>query len=606
MTWTHCTNAEIADTLDCPTCGLSKAAWTVTLNATRTFVVAKRSTGRAKTSWLEVELPGLPGAAVEVELPDGRVVAARLDGAGRHREEGLYPGDCRVRFPERAATWTSAASDEERAVHAPDDEGWITCATDRRHVFAAAAPGVRLTWPPAGEHRQWVNLGADAARPERGSRLKVQVATDGPAFARVLPGPDNSRRDRPRPGVVAPPPGEDGVIDLGAPRGEVTLEVELGLAGGDVFEVQVGATRACADASVRVTTWRRLDYQLTRSAAQPPFDLAPAREAFARVFVDLQQVHEVVLAPDRPGTPPGAWLPDTALPADDPPRPAGPRLVYGNHNHRWFDGLFAGPPGPAPCAHVVVVDGVYDGNQPGGAPHRQTLEFTLTSPEDPGRSIERSAETRLLPVAVQDGRHCLIEGVWASEAPPGHPDHGRTGVVRPDDLTIKWRLRVAVKLAGVVAGDGAPPPGAAPTDAATRHPVRVRLDLHVALGPKEGRSMGALAAVVFTPTPGWISPTVVHELGHALRQAGTVAPPGLDLADHGRFYKGKTHNGPHCAHGLTDEQFAERSFSAFQGACVMWGSKDETRPPTLHFCPRCAPFVRADHFTGFGVLAEDP
>ncbi len=164
-----------------------------------------------------------------------------------------------------------------------------------------------------------------------------------------------------------------------------------------------------------------------------------------------------------------------------------------------------------------------------------------------------------------------------------------------------------MQLTDVVPGDGVPPEGRPATDPDVRHPVRVRLQLHVAMGPTEGRSTGQQVAILFTPHARWFQAVVVHELGHALRQAGTVEPPGLRLADHGRIYKDKWgHRGPHCAHGLTDEQFRPYRKPDAAGTCVMWGAKDEAREPRLEFCERCAPFVRADHCMTLGFTFDDP
>ena len=57
-----------------------------------------------KADWIGISMAcsGRPvaGAAWEVKLPNGEVVAGRLDGNGKTRLEGLDPGQCTVTFPE--------------------------------------------------------------------------------------------------------------------------------------------------------------------------------------------------------------------------------------------------------------------------------------------------------------------------------------------------------------------------------------------------------------------------------------------------------------------------------------------------------------------------
>jgi len=57
-------------------------------------------------TWIEILLKDEQGAAVpgepyEIEMPDGRVHSATLDHQGFARIDGIDPGTCKVRFPER-------------------------------------------------------------------------------------------------------------------------------------------------------------------------------------------------------------------------------------------------------------------------------------------------------------------------------------------------------------------------------------------------------------------------------------------------------------------------------------------------------------------------
>jgi hypothetical protein len=92
------------DTDPCPECGLSKAEWTIKVEATRTFQVATRRRKKKRTGWIEVQLvnwTGAPmsGAAYRIALPSGQVKKGELDADGLVRLEQLPEGACEVSFP---------------------------------------------------------------------------------------------------------------------------------------------------------------------------------------------------------------------------------------------------------------------------------------------------------------------------------------------------------------------------------------------------------------------------------------------------------------------------------------------------------------------------
>ncbi len=65
-------------------------------------------------TWIEILLTDesgavVPGEPYEIEMPDGRVHSATLDHEGFARVEGIDPGTCQVRFPERCNdSWARA------------------------------------------------------------------------------------------------------------------------------------------------------------------------------------------------------------------------------------------------------------------------------------------------------------------------------------------------------------------------------------------------------------------------------------------------------------------------------------------------------------------
>ncbi len=127
MPWSHCDDDAIPDDAPCAACGLTKAEWTVQLDATRTFAVAAKGRGKRKRdAWIEVQLVGpggapMAGAAYRIALPDSRVKQGELDEEGKVRLEKLRAGTCEVSFP--------GAIDE-----AAERE------TGERHVFELALP----------------------------------------------------------------------------------------------------------------------------------------------------------------------------------------------------------------------------------------------------------------------------------------------------------------------------------------------------------------------------------------------------------------------------------------------------------------------------------
>ena len=60
----------------------------------------------APTSWISFDLKDDKGTAVpnepyEVTLPDGSIRTGSLDGEGRARLDGIPPGQCQIKFPQK-------------------------------------------------------------------------------------------------------------------------------------------------------------------------------------------------------------------------------------------------------------------------------------------------------------------------------------------------------------------------------------------------------------------------------------------------------------------------------------------------------------------------
>ncbi len=530
--------------------------------------------------WVEVSSvdeqdAALPDAAFRVTA--GQEVRDRNTGSsGTRKEEYLPPGPVKVEWlkPWHLIEWV-------------DEKG------PKRKAKVKKVPPAKLVWPEAGAHTQWVNMPADDAKPEQGHTIKLRVTLlEGKAgdkvYARLTPGEDNSARNDPKPefvgGTTAAWCPDGGVeAELTEDGGEVELELELGLAGGDVFVVAVGGTEDCDDEAVTITSWRRVFYQVTRAPDSTFPDTSVLDAALKDVFIEYVPYHEVTIA--EGDVPAGSFMS-----AGDLGRGSGKLLVVGDHNLDQLKAKFQDDQAPI-GAHVIVCDAQYDGGEP-GSPHEQTIEAEAIH----GKKTITIGDPELYDVfatAIQDGQPSLQPGsTWESTAPSGHADAGKRGDLTAADVvfgvgTTRDKVQVVLPAdAAAIVGDGAN----------GRHPVKLTLKLRVARGPFLGEAAGKHQLIVRLPDDGAMNGVLVHELGHAIKQALVEVAPGLDQADHGRTYTEHGHQGHHCAFGLSDAEFNEPDYSFKTGACVMFGggSAEDGAPNGGKFCEKCRPFVLAE------------
>jgi hypothetical protein len=113
MPWKHCEHKFILDDEDCPTCGISKEAWTLEIDQTRLFQISRKK----KPLVLELRdgARPIPGEPYRVTLPDGRVLEGKLDEKAQV-EVGAAAGKepVRAEFPQRSAVFQIAPSVEAR------------------------------------------------------------------------------------------------------------------------------------------------------------------------------------------------------------------------------------------------------------------------------------------------------------------------------------------------------------------------------------------------------------------------------------------------------------------------------------------------------------
>lgn len=147
MPWEHC-GAEILDDQLCPSCGVSKDAWTIEWNATRVFKVQRTGQKKHFLRLLLVDGAGAPvaGEPFSARLPDESVVEGALDDFGTAKLAAT-PGRALVCFPDRSAeTLQACESNEDRVATWEGDEPAPTQAAPAPSPAPAAPPP-----PPAGE-----------------------------------------------------------------------------------------------------------------------------------------------------------------------------------------------------------------------------------------------------------------------------------------------------------------------------------------------------------------------------------------------------------------------------------------------------------------------
>lgn len=565
------------------------------------------------TDWVEVESvdedgKSLPDASFTLSVKGGGEPRTRTTGtAGKRKEEHLPPGEVTIKWnkPYKLIEWV-------------DQDG------PKRKAKLKVVPVAKLVSPKKGEHTQWVNLKADEAKPEQGSKLKLKVTLEGggakkgsKVYAKVVFDEKAvSARNDPAPrlfegGISADwckQGGEEGELagDPPAKDHEAVFDLELGLAGGDQVTVWVGGSEECDDEKVVITNWRKIYHQVTKPKPMTPHDAAPLKAALDEVFVDYEKYKTVDIDPADKGIPAGSWMDGAEFGL-----PGKKLLNIGDHNSSWFRGKFDDSKTPLGC-HLMLCDKQYDGGE-SGSYHEQTIEVEGVTTDTKEVKINEAGSFDVFAIAIQDGNAAIQSGSkWTSTAPSGHPMNGKSGDITADMCTINNhtnRDHIVVKLPTGTAGDGKPATGKDAKDASTKHPVKLKLVVRVARGPFLGESDGKHQLIVLSPNAKAFSATLGHELGHSIRQALKEVAPGLDKAKHTRLYTGKGHQGEHCATGLSDDDFKKASFKGLAlGSCIMYGAlspKDD--PPTGRFCEACLPFVRADHcqsLAGAGALSE--
>ena len=141
--------------------------------------------------------------------------------------------------------------------------------------------------------------------------------------------------------------------------------------------------------------------------------------------------------------------------------------------------------------------------------------------------------------------------------------------------------------------------------------ISVNVTFYCALGPFLGESDGSkgwLQLIVVKQKEQVVNDVLAHELGHTMGQVTKVVPGGLKGSDHGRRYDANGHQGPHCADGMSDDDYAKgkgKKGTAYEGdfrgkpecTCIMYGENGEGSTCVGKYCARCQPFIKAQALT---------
>lgn len=387
-------------------------------------------------------------------------------------------------------------------------------------------------------------------------------------------------------------------VKLGALGEPATFDLELGLAGGDTCTLKIGTTPAVADATLGFVNARKIYYQLTYPAKVSEPSLGHMTAGLDAAKVRYKRYKTVTYAEgDSPAAPPGSWFDGAMVSASL----SGRCVNIGDHNRGFFHGKFVDTNNPV-GVHVLVCHTQFDagaGNAQLSNVGAVTVEKTSAKVKFPpgtgtpvyGAAIDVSGVGgAVFEMAFQDGGKGWRNVRWRSLAASG-PHAGKSGAVPDDHVNVKWRKRpnvVTVKL---------PDDAVALVEAGVR--VSLSLDVYYALGPYNGEAAKNRQLIrVRPPADGGdkgMNGTMLHELGHTLKQTLGNVPPGLSAADHGRQYKRRGHQGPHCGEGIDAAVFgdATRDLAGREDcACVMYGEGAHNRP--VAFCAKCKPFVLAE------------
>ena len=491
----------------------------------------------------------------------------------------------------------------------------------------------KLVFPAhKADHKQFVNLKAAAAEPEAANRQKIRFevphakAGDKAYLKLEFDKAKVSKRNSPARAVVGgltadwcPQGGKE--LTLKAEGEQLEVELELGLAGGDVYTVSIGSTNHCEDQACKVITWRKLWYEVMAPELMGlKNDLSGGHRARVKALMDPCFIDYQVWKTHA--------FPEAAAPAGTIFDPAyfeqkgRKRFVLTDHtftqypsaNGAWDKGKQPRSVGLRLCDKNYFND---QGNE---------QIVTLATQKKSVVNVWNLKQRWMMPTSANSGVHAIKEIKWVAKIDPvAHPKHPAVlaGAARSGTLDVVKDVQfLSIKKLQIQLPDGtvaAPGPGAWVGAKVTEKgcPIELRVKFEAAdegLGLSgQGAQSGENLVCYLDAAPQTTVDVMIHELCHSAGMAvigAKAPPPGVpqpkttsqadpDNQDKGstlgHLYSGHGHSGGHCARGLSDAQKGLPSYGGLAATCINFGENSLVDPSARSekICATCAEILKA-------------
>lgn len=535
----------------------------------------------------------------------------------------------------------------------------------------ADAGKVKFIGITEAEYRQYVNMEPEEGKPEHGMDRLIEVEVEGlsdgdEVYWTVTVGADNSKRTDPKTGpkltaeeeVVEFKEGIAALVSTVA-EGKTSILLACGVAGGDEFTVEVGASREKMEGKVKIITWRKLEFETIHPKAKgndrltdytvftadkgpglPNGTQAHLDKVLGKGFVEFKEIHkDCYLLEDLPDD--GKW---NVLDGKTVQKDHGKKVVVATRdqldNARVFHGKVSSN---NRAVSIIWCDYM-------GEPQAWRQKFTHLSKE-----ANLVPNVRVFENAI-DGGHGLSQGdfyitslKWAvthwydptkprdeawrpvnSADDPGYAFRNGGTLTDKDEIKAHLRYDHSFQVTALFPEDKAHYPGKKLTRDASYNFVDkgkilgisydvtgVGLNTQFVGYAWKGKIWMNTSATAVDPVG--VAVVLAHELGHNMgqgygdkavdatrgRSAGN-AIPGIDFpkpVPDGNKYGEHGHRGVHCATGVVDKTAADFSWrSGSQDAynehqCIMFGATSIDTSTDYNYCDECITFIRGEQLT---------
>ena len=368
-----------------------------------------------------------------------------------------------------------------------------------------------------------------------------------------------------------------------------TVTFYLSQFGGDEFMVcaQADEKGANAPSGKKLTidgyqTWRKLWYQKTRATGFSPPVLTVPETAFKKVFAVMDMDND--LAFRKEDVPVRTFYPEWQAKVGGGDTQVA---VIGGHNRSHFYGLYQSNTKKPIKAHLIICEYQWDPAVPGETP----LQTFSVSKKESDELLISSVKSNAAVVDPPLSGDLLVAGTWESEAPVGHADFGKNGLLTGANIIIS-KPRGNLKGVRVKLPDAAPDPSV--------HKVKIKFKLRYARY-WGGESNGYQIIITFKGNKNSYDMCVSHEFGHCVHQVprnGKQTNKPESLPDHPTYYTDdRGGQGPHCsfeATSVADPNYPKGRFD--NGSCVMFHQLNPTGCKQV-FCENCAPYLQLQDMT---------